>query len=109
MGLPPALYNAVVPAWVSERFAAHGQGRAMGLLSTVFCVANVIVALAGGWIALISVRWIMALGGVACIAAALLTLQIAHRERALAAHRAAREAARAAAAWDADSQVENAQ
>jgi hypothetical protein len=26
MGLPPALYNAVLPAWVSERFAASGQG-----------------------------------------------------------------------------------
>jgi DHA1 family tetracycline resistance protein-like MFS transporter len=82
MGLPPALYNAVVPAWVSERFAAHGQGRAMGLLSTVFCVANVIVALAGGWVALVSVRWIMGLGGLACIAAALLTLQIARIDRA---------------------------
>jgi MFS family permease len=109
MGLPPALYNAVVPAWVSERFAAHGQGRSMGLLSTVFCVANVIVALAGGWIALLSVRWIMGLGGIACIAASLLTLQLARSERARAASREALEAARASDAWDADSQVENAQ
>ena len=109
MGLPPALYNAVVPAWVSERFAAHGQGRAMGLLSTVFCGANVIVALAGGWIALLSVRWIMGLGGLACIAASVLTLQIARREAARAASRAALEAARRSDAWDADSQVENAQ
>jgi MFS family permease len=109
MGLPPALYNAVVPAWVSERFAAHGQGRAMGLLSTVFCVANVVIALAGGWIALLSVRWIMGLGGLFCIAAALLTLQIARRELALQASRDAFEAARLSDAWDADSQVENAQ
>jgi MFS family permease len=109
MGLPPALYNAVVPAWVSERFAVHGQGRAMGLLSTVFCVANVIVALAGGWIALLSVRWIMGLGGVFCIAAALLTLQLARRESVRDARRAALEAARVSDAWDADSQVENAQ
>ena len=109
MGLPPALYNAVVPAWVSERFAAHGQGRAMGLLSTVFCVANVIVALAGGWIALLSVRWIMGLGGIACIAASVLTLQLARRESARAASRATLEAARRSDAWDADSQVENAQ
>jgi MFS family permease len=80
MGLPASLYNAVLPAWVSERFAAHGQGRVMGMLSTMFCVANVIVALAGGWIALVSTRWIMGLGGVACMVAALLTLRIGRME-----------------------------
>jgi MFS family permease len=80
MGLPASLYNAVLPAWVSERFAAHGQGRVMGLLSTTFCVANVLVALAGGWIAVLSTRWIMGLGGAACIAASLLTLRLARVE-----------------------------
>jgi MFS transporter, DHA1 family, tetracycline resistance protein len=66
MGVPLALYSAVLPAWVSERFAAHGQGRVMGLLSTIFCLANVGVALLGGLLALLQVRWIMALGGLAC-------------------------------------------
>jgi MFS family permease len=88
MGLPASLYNAVLPAWVSERFASHGQGRVMGLLSTMFCVANVIVALAGGWIALLSTRWIMGLGGAACIAAALLTLRLARTEARAAPARA---------------------
>ena len=82
LGLPIALYNAVMPAWMSERFAAHGQGRVMGLLSTVFCVSNVVVALVGGWIALLSTRWIMALGGVAGVAAAALMLRLARREAA---------------------------
>ena len=41
MGFPTAMYNAVMPAWMSERFAEHGQGRIMGLLSTIFCVSNV--------------------------------------------------------------------
>ena len=80
MGLPTALYNAVMPAWMSERFAQHGQGRVMGLLSTIFCVSNVIVALAGGWIALLSTRWIMGLGGVAGIASAALMLRLARSE-----------------------------
>jgi DHA1 family tetracycline resistance protein-like MFS transporter len=80
MGLPTALYNAVMPAWVSQRFAEHGQGRVMGLLSTIFCVANVVVAVAGGWIALLSTRWIMALGGIAGVAAASLMLRLARTE-----------------------------
>ena len=82
MGLPTALYNAVMPAWMSERFAEHGQGRIMGLLSTIFCVSNVIVALVGGWIALLSTRWIMGLGGVAAVASAVLMLRLARTEAA---------------------------
>lgn len=70
LGLPIAVHGAVVPAWASERFAAHGQGRVMGLLSTIFCLANVAVALAGGLAALAQVRWVMALGACVCVAAA---------------------------------------
>ena len=80
MGFPTAMYNAVMPAWMSERFAEHGQGRVMGLLSTIFCVSNVAVALAGGWIALLSTRWIMALGGAAAVVSALLMLRLARAE-----------------------------
>ncbi len=80
MGVPTAMYNAVMPAWMSERFAEHGQGRVMGLLSTIFCVSNVVVALAGGWIALLSTRWIMALGGVAAVVSAVLMLRLARTE-----------------------------
>ena len=82
MGVPTALYNAVMPAWMSERFAEHGQGRIMGLLSTIFCVANVVVALGGGWLALLSTRWIMALGGVAAVVSAVLMLRLARTEAA---------------------------
>jgi DHA1 family tetracycline resistance protein-like MFS transporter len=82
MSIPTAMYNAVMPAWMSERFAEHGQGRVMGLLSTIFCVANVIVALGGGWLALLSTRWIMALGGVAAVVSAVLMLRMARTEAA---------------------------
>jgi MFS transporter, DHA1 family, tetracycline resistance protein len=82
MGFPTAMYNAVMPAWMSERFAHHGQGRIMGLLSTIFCVSNVVVALTGGWIALASTRWIMAIGGVAAVVSALLMLRLARTEAA---------------------------
>lgn len=82
LGVPLALYNAVLPAWMSERFAEHGQGRVMGLLSTIFCLANVLVALAGGVIALLSVRWIMGLGGLLCLLAVMLLFRLARREEA---------------------------
>jgi MFS family permease len=82
MGIPTAMYNAVMPAWMSERFAEHGQGRIMGLLSTIFCVANVVVALVGGWMALLSTRWIMAFGGVAAVVSAVLMLRLARTEAA---------------------------
>ena len=52
----------------------------MGLLSTIFCVANVAVALGGGWLALLSTRWIMALGGVAAVVSAVLMLRLARTE-----------------------------
>ena len=80
MGFPTAMYNAVLPAWMSERFAEHGQGRIMGLLSTIFCISNVVVALTGGWVALASTRWMMAFGGVAAVGAALLMLRLARTE-----------------------------
>jgi MFS family permease len=76
LGLPLALYNAVLPAWLSERFASHGQGRVMGMLSTIFCLANVLMALAGGAISLLSTRWIMGLGGLSCVLAALALLRL---------------------------------
>jgi DHA1 family tetracycline resistance protein-like MFS transporter len=84
MGIPTAMYNAVMPAWMSERFAEHGQGRIMGLLSTIFCVANVVVALGGGWISLVSTRWVMALGGLAAGVSAVLMLRLARTEAASA-------------------------
>lgn len=91
LGVPLALYNAVLPAWVSERFAAYGQGRVMGLLSTVFCMANVMVALAGGAIAVLSTRWIMGLGGLTCVLASLALLRLARLESNSSGARAALE------------------
>lgn len=52
----------------------------MGLLSTVFCLVNVITALGGGALALLSTRWIMGLGGLMCLWAALLLWRLARSE-----------------------------
>jgi predicted MFS family arabinose efflux permease len=61
-GIPNALYNAVLPVYCSERFSYLAQGALMGLISTTFCVSNVLVALTGAGITLIDTRLILLLG-----------------------------------------------
>ncbi|WP_093554765.1 MFS transporter [Pseudoduganella namucuonensis] len=61
-GIPNAYYNATVQNWAAERFSGHGMGAVMGLLSTTFCLANILMALAGSVLTLIDTRLILLLG-----------------------------------------------
>lgn len=61
-GIPNAFYNNTVQHWAAGRFGAHGQGAVMGLLSTTFCLANILMALAGSVLTLIDTRLILVLG-----------------------------------------------
>ncbi len=61
-GIPNAIYNAIIPGWCAERFGGLGQGAIMGLLSTTFCLANILMALAGSVLTLIDTRLILLLG-----------------------------------------------
>jgi MFS family permease len=70
-GLPHAYYNATVQGWAADQFASHGQGAVMGLLSTTFCLANIVMALAGGLLALVDTRIVLVVGGAMAVAAAL--------------------------------------
>jgi MFS family permease len=63
-GIPNAFYNATLQSWCAERFGGHGQGSVMGLLSTTFCFANILMALAGGILTLADTRLILILGAV---------------------------------------------
>jgi len=71
-GLPISFYNALVQSEVSHRFGAeHGQGAVMGLVSTVFCVSNIVAAVVGSVLALVDTRAILGLGAaLSAIAAA---------------------------------------
>lgn len=82
-GLPHAFYNAVILGWAAERFGAHGQGAVMGLLSTTFCVANIVMTLAGAVLTLFDTRLILVLG-------ALLSAWAASRMRGLGSETPAR-------------------
>lgn len=61
-GIPNACYNALMPAWCAERFGHLGQGAVMGLWSTIFCLANILMALVGSVLTLIDTRLILLLG-----------------------------------------------
>ncbi|XLZ71035.1 MFS transporter [Massilia sp. SR12] len=63
-GLPNAFYNATVQSWAADRFAAHGQGSVMGLLSMTFCFANIAMAAIGSVLTLVDTRLILMLGAV---------------------------------------------
>ncbi|MEH6458356.1 MFS transporter [Chitinimonas sp. JJ19] len=60
--IPNAYYNAILPAWCADRFGHHGQGAVMGLLATTFCLANILMAMAGAVLTLIDTRLILLLG-----------------------------------------------
>jgi len=63
-GLPHAFYNALIQAWAADRFGGHGQGAVMGLLSTTFCLANILMAAAGAVLTLVDTRLVLVLGAV---------------------------------------------
>ena len=67
IGVPISMYNAVAPAYFSEQFGAQGQGRLMGLLTTTFCLGNVIIALLGSVLTLFDTRLIIVVGGVCAL------------------------------------------
>jgi len=74
-GLPHACYNAVIQVWAADRFGGHGQGAVMGLLSTTFCLANILMAAAGAVLTLFDTRLVL-------VAGAMLTAWAAFRMRA---------------------------
>lgn len=61
-GIPNAYYNAIMPVWCAERYGHLGQGAVMGLLSTIFCLANILMALLGSVLTLIDTRLILLVG-----------------------------------------------
>jgi MFS family permease len=69
-GLPHAYYDATVQGWAADRFAGFGQGALMGLLSATFCLANIVMALAGGVLALFDTRLVLIVGGAMAVWAA---------------------------------------
>lgn len=71
-GTSIALYNSTAYALFSKRYSHLPQGRLMGTLVATFCLANVIAALLGGWLASMDVVMLIVAGGVIAISAAVI-------------------------------------
>jgi hypothetical protein len=53
------MFSAWFQVYCTEQFGDLGLGRVMGLLTLLMCTGNVIIALAGGVIALLGASWIL--------------------------------------------------
>lgn len=68
MGIANALYNGLLPVFISDTFSQQNQGRLLGLLSSTFCLANMLFALLGGVISLLGAQWSIFAGGIMLMA-----------------------------------------
>ena len=66
LGAMIALNNSSFPDYMTERFAAAGTGRVVGLISTNFYAANVVIAIVGSTLALLGSAWSLLLGAALC-------------------------------------------
>ena len=78
MGFLIALNNTVTPTYMSEKFAHHGQGKIMGLQTSVFCLSNVLIAPVGSLLAVYSVTLTMMMSGVLILMALIWFIRARH-------------------------------
>jgi len=68
-GIAIAIFNGLLPVYISEQYADIEQGQLMGLITTTFSVANVLMALIGSALALLGAHWAILFGAVLLIIA----------------------------------------
>ena len=79
IGATIAITNGMIPTYLSKYFGHLGQGKVMGLQTTVFCIANVIIAVIGGPISILSADLILWIGAALVLVAT--TVMIASRQQ----------------------------
>ncbi|MFT5814503.1 MAG: MFS family permease [Psychroserpens sp.] len=70
-GVAIAIFNGLLPVYISEKYAHIEQGQLMGLITTTFSVANVLMALVGSALALLGAHWAILFGAVLLIIASI--------------------------------------
>jgi predicted MFS family arabinose efflux permease len=70
-GVAIAIFNGLLPVYISEQYADIEQGQLMGLITTTFSVANVLMALIGSVLALLGAHWAILFGAVLLIIASI--------------------------------------
>lgn len=69
IGVAIALFNGLLPIYISEKHQEEQQGRLMGLLTTGFSLSNVVISIVGSFLALIGSIWAIVLGAILIICA----------------------------------------
>lgn len=80
-GASIALFNVLFPVFLSDKYHHYEQGMLFGLLTSTFCLSNVLIALLGGVISLLSAAAALILGGVLVLVGATWFF-VLYRERA---------------------------
>lgn len=62
VGVCIALFNGFIPVYISDKFSHIGQGQLMGLITTTFSLANVVIALIGSVLAIFNTHWAIIFG-----------------------------------------------
>ena len=70
-GIAIAIFNGLLPVYISEQYADIEQGQLMGLITTTFSLANVVMAIIGSFLALIAAHWAIIFGAILLIIAAI--------------------------------------
>jgi predicted MFS family arabinose efflux permease len=71
IGAAIAIYNGMLPVYISEHFANVGQGQLMGLLTTTFSLGNMVMAMTGSIIALLGAVYPILVGAILILIAML--------------------------------------
>jgi len=82
-----ALVNTVYPSLMSQHFGHLGEGKVMGLQVSLFCLTNIIMALAGSWVTLMGSVYTMQLAALLI----LLSLLFFRRPESISTHQTAEE------------------
>ena len=70
-GVAIAIFNGLLPVYISEQYADIEQGKLMGLITTTFSLANVLMALVGSVLTLFSANWAILFGAFLLIIASI--------------------------------------
>lgn len=84
-GVSIAIYNGLLPVYVSEQNQHLGNGALMGLLTVTFCIANAIIAILGSIVLTISAVFPLYLGAVLILFSGVLMIKFVldhHRDLA---------------------------
>lgn len=78
-----AITNGMIPSFLANYFGHLGQGKVMGLQTSIFCFTNVVIAIVGGPLAIIDSVWVLLLGASLVLFSIIVLLKNKQRQLAI--------------------------